>query len=99
MIDFDFYDSLYDDKFVTFETFLIEHFDKNSYFRDVHIFIDKIIELIVIKKICQNVTNIISSLLLDVNHLTSRDLLDVKRLITVYRFQFLLTQQLMRFTI
>ena len=51
VVDLDFYDSLYDEKFVTFETFSVEHFDKNSYFRDVHIFIDKVIELIVIKKV------------------------------------------------
>ena len=51
VINFNFYNSFYDKKFVTFKTFLIEHFDKNSYFRDIYIFIDKIIELIVIKKI------------------------------------------------
>ena len=48
--NFDFFDSLYESKFVVFEIVSLKHNDKKFYFKNVHIFVDRIKELIVIKK-------------------------------------------------
>ena len=46
--EINFFDSMYDGKSVITEN-LIEHIEKNIYFRDVHLFIERIKDMIVIK--------------------------------------------------
>ena len=48
--NFDFFDFLYESKFVVFEAFFLKHNDKNFYFKNVHVFVDRAKKLAVIKK-------------------------------------------------
>ena len=41
-IDLKFYDSHYDDKSIDNDASFIKHVDKNNYFRDIHLFVNKI---------------------------------------------------------
>ena len=46
--DIGFFDSFYDSKSADI-IFIIKHFDKNIYFRDIHVFIDQIKDVIHVK--------------------------------------------------
>ena len=48
-IDFEFFDSYYEDKFFVIASSMT-HFDKNVIFRDVHVFVNRVKELITIKR-------------------------------------------------
>ena len=48
--NFDFFDLLYKSKPVVFETFSLKHSNKNLYFRNVHVFVNRIKKLTIIKK-------------------------------------------------
>ena len=48
--DLDFFDSMYDDKFVKNET-AIEHIEKETYFRDVHLFVERTRDIAMIKNV------------------------------------------------
>jgi hypothetical protein len=49
-VDLRFFDSIYDEKF-TITTDSMQHVDKDTYFRDVHLFIDRIRNIAIIKEI------------------------------------------------
>ena len=46
--DLEYFDSTYNDKFVSTESAL-KHMSKNTYFRDVHLFLEKAKEMIILK--------------------------------------------------
>ena len=49
VVDVEFFDLFYDEKFATIED-LIVHFEKNTYFRNVHVFIDRVKDMTLMKR-------------------------------------------------
>lgn len=50
VFDLSFFDSLYDDKFIHNDEETMKHIEKNTYFKDVHLFIERAKNLAIVKK-------------------------------------------------
>ena len=49
--DLEFFDLMYDDKFIDANDEFIEYIEKNIYFRNVHLFIERVKNLTVVKNV------------------------------------------------